>query len=121
MIKPYHIRKYKNLKLEDEIIIKDSQDEIILKMKPLKEIFIEQNKVIPFKCEFNKNITQTIKIDEQIYEGYTIPNNFSAYQFKSEKIIIFNSSKTLTNEFLKLLKEKEEIEFEKVNFDLKKI
>lgn len=121
MIKPYHIRKYKNLKLEDEIIIKDSQNKIILKMEPLKEIFIEQKKVIPFKCEFNKSIKQTIKIDEQIYEGYTVPNNFSAYYFESEKIIIFNSSKTLTNEFLKLLKEKEEIEFEKVTFDLKKI
>lgn len=121
MIKPYHIRKYKNLKLEDEIIIKDNQNKIILKMEPLNEIFIEQKKVIPFKCEFNKSITQTIKIDEQIYEGYTVPNYFSAYYFESEKIIIFNSSKTLTNEFLKLLKEKEEIEFEKVNFDLKKI
>ena len=50
MIKPYHIRKYKNLKLEDKIIIEDSQHKIILKMEPLKEIFIEQKKVIPFKC-----------------------------------------------------------------------
>lgn len=121
MIKPYHIRKYKNLKFEHEIVIKNSQDNIILKMKPIKEIFIEQKKVIPFECEFNKNITQTIKIDEQIYEGYTVPNSFKAYCFESEEIIIFNSSKTLTNEFLKLLKEEEKLDFEKVNFDLKKI
>lgn len=121
MIKPYHIRKCKEINLKDEININDSQERLVLKMKPIKEMFIEKQRVIPFECEFNKKITQKIKVEEKIYEGYTVPNDFKAYFFEKEKIIIFNSSKTLTNEFLKHLKDNNGIEFEKVDFDLKKI
>lgn len=120
MIKPYHIRKCKDINIE-EITLKDSQEKIILEMKPSKEIFIERKSVIPFDCKFNKNVTQKILIEDQFYEGFIVPNDFRIYYFKDENIILLNSSKALTNEFLKCLKDNKKLEFEKVNFDLKKI